>query len=93
MASLVKRPGAVTPCGAGPRRNKMQIKSDFTPTPYEHTAFGGFWKAINLHLTRIGLPELGFKDARDAWDAAVSVAGQIIREHGAKGTTSARSAL
>jgi hypothetical protein len=66
----------------------MQTQSDFPATPYEQTAFGGFWKAINLHLTRIGLPELGFKDAREAWDAAVSVAGDIIREHEANGTTS-----
>lgn len=60
-------------------------------TPYEHTAFGGFWKAINLHFERLGLPELGFRDARDAWDAAVSLGGQRIREHEANGTVSAGS--
>jgi hypothetical protein len=67
---------------------ELKMQTDFPATPYEHTAFGGFWKAINLHLARLGQPELGFKDAREAWDAAVSVAGQCIREHAANRTTS-----
>jgi len=32
--------------------------------------FGDFWKALNSAMTKKGLPELGFKDAREIWENA-----------------------
>lgn len=46
----------------------------------EDTPFMLFWKAINRHLGKCGLPELLFADAREAWEAAVSRAGSLSRQ-------------
>jgi hypothetical protein len=53
---------------------------DFTPAPFENTAFGGFWRAVNQHLKSLGLPELLYGDAYEAWEVAVSKAGVLSRK-------------
>lgn len=35
--------------------------------------FGSFWLAINMELAKRGLPEMGYKGAREAWDASLNI--------------------